>query len=83
MDVTPHGAILRRLRDEAELSMAQLAALSGVSKPSIQIYEQGTVPNVGAAMRLARALGVQVEDIWGGLVLPTSTDEAPTAPEAA
>lgn len=74
MDVTPHGAILRRLRDEAGLSMAELAALSGVPKPSIQIYESGTVPNVGAALRLARALGVQVEEIWGGLALPANGD---------
>lgn len=56
--------------------MAALAAEAGVPKPSIQIYEGGTLPNVGAALRLARALGVTVEAIWGTTALPPADDLA-------
>lgn len=77
-----HGAILRKFREEAELSMAALGERAGVPKPSIQVYEGGTLPNVGAALRLARALGTTVETIWGGLVLPDDTACEPACERA-
>lgn len=84
-EVTNAGAILRRLRTEAGLSMAQLAERAGVIKPSLQKWEAGVVPNVESAIRIARALGTTPEAIWGAS-LPAAdvpADEAPTAPEAA
>jgi transcriptional regulator with XRE-family HTH domain len=74
-----HGAILRRLREDAGLSMAALGERAGVPKPSVQVYEGGASPNIAAARRIARVLGVNVADIWGDGGDASAEDVAPGA----
>lgn len=73
---------LRQLRDEAGLSEAKLAELSGVSFASVHEYGLGRrKPSLAAAVKLARALGVDCtafadcEDVGG-------PDLAPAKPPA-
>lgn len=60
------GYELKRLREERGLTQWDLAHLSGVSRPTIQRLEAGS-PSSRAATRekLAGALGVETEWIWG------------------
>jgi len=81
MNVThePPGARMKRLRDALDISMAELAARAKVKKPSIQAYESGASPNIAAAQRIARALGVTVVDLWGDDLDAAADDVAPGA----
>src|SRR5215211_4673001 len=70
MDATepePHfGEIIRRLRQEAGLSQAGLAAAAGVHTRQITRYESGEQqPALGVAQRLAQALGVTLDELAG------------------
>ena len=59
---------LKEWRDERHWSREQLAAASGVSYPTIARLESkaDAKPGIDAAIKLAQALGVAVEDIdWG------------------
>ncbi len=56
---------LKRVRLERDLTQAQLAALVGVSRKTINTVENGVfVPSTTLALRLAAALGVRVEDLF-------------------
>jgi len=57
---------LRRLRvEKAGLTQQQLADLAGVTRQTILSIEKGKYsPTVGLALRLARILGVTVEDLF-------------------
>ena len=56
---------LARLRQSRGYSAAQLAQLAGVSRQTIYAMEAGGyVPNTVVALRMARALGVEVEDLF-------------------
>lgn len=81
MNVThdPPGARLKRRRKELDLSMADLAREAKVKKPSIQAYEGGASPNIAAAQRIARALGVSVADVWGDDLDAAADDASPGA----
>jgi transcriptional regulator with XRE-family HTH domain len=59
------GDIIKRLRREAGWTQEKLATLSGVSHPSICALELGyrTELKLTTAARLARALGVTVDDL--------------------
>lgn len=47
------------------LSQRELASLSGTAASTICEIESGKrIPNVLLAVRIARALGVPVEDLW-------------------
>jgi transcriptional regulator with XRE-family HTH domain len=66
---------LRERRLAWGLTQAQLAARSGVSRQLVAAVEAGhNVPAVDAALRLARALGATVEDLF------TSADTATVRP---
>ena len=58
---------LKRIREEVGLSQNKLATLSGVSNRMIQHYEQGVKDinkaQVGTVYKLAKALGVNIEDL--------------------
>jgi putative transcriptional regulator len=55
--------VQRAMRD---LTQADLAALAGITRRSVNAIEAGRmVPSVLLALRLARALGVPVEAIFG------------------
>jgi putative transcriptional regulator len=52
------GDILARARNERGLSLSELAEAAGVSRRSIQMYEQGMSAQVETAFRLERFLGI-------------------------
>ena len=61
----PLGNRLLELRTERGLTQAGLAELVGVSRKTINTVENGVfVPSTTLALRLARALGRPVEDIF-------------------
>ena len=59
-----------------ELTQADLAAMAGVARRSVNAIEKGRmVPSVRLALKIARALGVSVETIFnleGGDGIPRS-----------
>lgn len=56
---------LREIRTAHELTQAALAELVGVSRKTINTVENGVfVPSTTLALKLARALGCKVEDIF-------------------
>lgn len=60
----PFGMRLQRLRKQRGLTMSQLAAQLGVSKPTVWAWEQGKARPVEARMEaLAQALDVSAEDM--------------------
>ncbi len=60
------SARIRALREQQGWSQADLAGRAGVSRQLVGAVEAGRhVPNVGAALALARALGTSVEDLFG------------------
>lgn len=62
------AARLRRLRDQAGLSVSQLAKKSGLHRQSIYKLEAGQIaPTLAAAVRLAHALGRRLS-VWQGCV---------------
>lgn len=57
---------VRRLRTERGLTQEQLAAMVGVNRSTITQWETGwSQPRMGAAQRLADALGVKISEIVG------------------
>ena len=56
---------LRELRAERDLTQAGLAELVAVSRKTINTVENGVfTPSTTLALKLARALGCRVEDIF-------------------
>jgi len=56
---------LKALRVQGNLTQAQLAAQIGVSRKTINTVENTVfVPSTILALKLARALGVSVEDLF-------------------
>lgn len=59
------GSRLRKIRTAAGLTQAQLAEQVDVSRQTINYVENGTYcPSTYLALRIARALGVPVEDVF-------------------
>jgi len=72
---------LGRLRQKHGLSAIQLASIVDVSRQTIYAMESGSyVPNTVVALKLARALGTTVEDIFA---LPSERSEREIRSEAA
>lgn len=60
------GDVIRRLRQEAGLSQAGLAAAAGIHLRQIHRYESGEQqPALGVAQRMAAALGVTLDELAG------------------
>lgn len=56
---------VRRRRREQRLTQAELAATVGVSRQTVIAVEQGDyAPSVYLALRIARALGATVEELF-------------------
>lgn len=55
---------VKKYRQVAGLTLAQLAELSGVPVSTINDIERGAEPRVVTAICLARALKVTVEQLW-------------------
>ncbi|GIU93154.1 MAG: hypothetical protein KatS3mg011_2060 [Acidimicrobiia bacterium] len=65
------GVRLRELRRERGLSQKRLADMAGVSRQLVGAVEAGRhLPRVDAALALARALQVDLEDLWTEHVAP-------------
>jgi transcriptional regulator with XRE-family HTH domain len=60
------GRQLKKLRAAAGLSQSQLARAAGVSVGTLKNWEQGRrEPLLGAAVKLAGALGVSLDELAG------------------
>lgn len=58
--------VIREIRQERGLTQDQLAELSRVPRICISRYESGKYyPSLSNAMKLAKVLGVSVEDLIG------------------
>ena len=67
LDDEPFGARLQRLRKERKLTLADIAAQLGVSKPTVWAWEQGKARPVDGRMdTLAATLGVQRAELIPG-----------------
>lgn len=71
---------IRNRREELKLAQVELAQLAGISRQALGAIETGrAVPSVDVALRIATALGVRVEDLFGEpatwTVRAPSTDE--------
>ncbi len=63
------GARLRAIRDERQLSLGALASVAGVSRRTIQLYEDGAGGEVEVIQRLEAFLGEPIAlaiDLFGG-----------------
>jgi putative transcriptional regulator len=60
------GALIRETRRAAGLTQQDLATAVQVSRQTIIAMETGDyAPSVYLAVKIARALGTKVEDLWG------------------
>lgn len=65
---------LHRLRTEAGLSQMELCRKSGISIDSLRNWEQGRVlPRIDAVVKLATALGVQVDALTASMASSKET----------
>lgn len=65
-DYSWDGAIMKRLREAADLTQGQLAAIIYTSVHNISKYEQNqSVPPVHRVMRIATALNVTTDELLG------------------
>lgn len=65
MDVQEGRFRLRQLRKEKGYTQQQLASAAGINPRHYRFIESlQMVPNVGIAIRICEALGVQVEDAF-------------------
>ena len=70
------GGHLRRLREDAGLSRAELARRAGVPASTLRQWESDRgMPDLAALVRLAQALGVQVERFAEGVEDPAGEEE--------
>lgn len=61
---------LKSIRAERNLSQAQLAKMSGVSRATINTVERGSVvPNSHTLLSISRALQIPVEQIFSDFLL--------------
>ena len=79
IDVSGLGAYIREQRDQAQMSVRQLAAASGVSNPYLSQVERGLRrPSAEILSRLAGALRISAETLYvqaGILSEPAAGDE--------
>jgi putative transcriptional regulator len=65
MDDIIHNEVRRHRFRCGEMTQEQLAARVGVSRQTIIAIEKGSYnPSVGLALRIARAFGVAVEEVF-------------------
>lgn len=55
---------VKAVRRKQNMTLEELAAVCGISTSTLSDIEHGAEPRVGNAIRLARALGTSVEEIW-------------------
>lgn len=55
---------LERTRKEKGMTQVKLAAKAGVGQGMISAYENGVIPTLLIALRIARVLDVRVDFLW-------------------
>lgn len=55
---------IAQLRKEKNLSQEELAEKAGISRVSLSFIENGRVPNGDTMLKIAKALGKSVEEIF-------------------
>jgi transcriptional regulator with XRE-family HTH domain len=71
------GERIRREREKAQLSLAQLADAAGLSKAYLlKVENGGTNPSLGVLGQIAGALDVTVADLVGGPAVRFDVDDA-------
>lgn len=76
-----NGARLRLARQARGFSQQQLAAMAAVSRQAVSAVESGqSDPSLRAALRLAEALGMTVEEVFGSLSPAPQVVARPVAP---
>ena len=56
---------LKKARENAGLTQKQVADAVGIAEAQYQRYEYGTTPLAPVACKIAKALGVTVESLYG------------------
>lgn len=52
------GKRIQRMREAQDLSLAQVAQMTGLDEPYLETVEQGSeIPSIGAVLKISRALG--------------------------
>ncbi|OQX08422.1 MAG: hypothetical protein BWK73_25475 [Thiothrix lacustris] len=72
MHARDFGDTLRKLRTAQNLSQDELAAAMNVTKSSISLWENGTIPRPDKRARLALLLGTSEDHLMGGAAPPES-----------
>ena len=76
-----NGARLRLVRQARGFSQQQLAGMAGVSRQAVSAVESGqSDPSLRAALGLARALGMTVEEVFGSSSPAPQVVARPVAP---
>lgn len=55
---------LAQLRNERNMTQEQMAKLLNIDRSTYAHYERGRMPHLNTAIKIARILGVTVEDIF-------------------
>jgi DNA-binding XRE family transcriptional regulator len=58
-------ADLRKLRQEAKLTVEKAAEMIGIPDQSLSRLENGSLPTLANALKIARFLQWPMEEIWG------------------
>jgi putative molybdopterin biosynthesis protein len=75
------GARLRLARQARGFSQQQLAGMAGVSRQAVSAVESGlSDPSLRVALALARALGLNIEELFGPETPELQVDARPVAP---
>lgn len=56
---------LREIREKSGLTQKQVAQAVGIAESAYQRYEYGRIPSAVTAVRIAKAIGTTVENIYG------------------
>lgn len=67
---TPFNRNFARLLDEKDITPKQIAEMTGIARDAIYRYRNGgdppVVPRADTLLRLARVLGVTMDELYGG-----------------
>ncbi len=63
---------IRVVRRQRKLTLEQLARATGLHKGYLSRIERGRIPSIGALLKIADALGVQVSQLFGEQVDPSA-----------
>ncbi len=64
MDSEDFGRRLRVLMADRAMNVSQLASMVGISRQMVYSYlNNGAIPNLDTAVKIARVLGVSVDDL--------------------